>query len=107
MSDDLLISVTLGCFSVGYAGNPLRKTKKVREEKKRLYVKPEEVRLIVEDLDTRSKKARKKNQRALHLKFRMFVEALLNTGMRGSELLGLKINQVDFERNVIFLERTS
>jgi integrase len=86
--------------------NPCRQLKKVREEQKRLYLTAEEVRRLFEYVELMSATARNKNYRAMYRKFGMFCEVLLNTGMRRGELLALRSDHIDIERNVILLEKT-
>jgi integrase len=86
--------------------NPFHRLKQLREEQKRLYLTTEELGKLFEYLDVKCATARNRNYRAVYRKFRMFCEVLLNTGMRRGELLALRLQHVDFQRNVILLEKT-
>lgn len=86
--------------------NPCRQMKKLREEQKRLYLTGEEVRRFFDYVEQKSRTARNKNYRVTYRKFGLFCEVLLGTGMRRAELLSLRPDRIDAERNIILLEKT-
>ena len=86
--------------------SPFKKIKKVREEQKRLYMTSDEIRKMFDYLQHLTQNARNKNHRSVANKFMLFCEVLLGTGMRRSELINLTIDHVDFERNIVLLEKT-
>lgn len=86
--------------------NPIRKLKKAKEEQKRLYMTSDELRKFFAYLESMSKTARNQIHRTGYYRFKLFCEVLLNTGMRRSELLNLRLDYIDFGRNVILLEKT-
>jgi len=85
--------------------NPFRRLKKIREEEKRLYMRTDEVRKLLEKLADLAETSRNRSDRAMYAKFRQFCEVLLQTGLRRSELLTLQVDQVDLERNVLMIEK--
>lgn len=86
--------------------NPLRKLKKMKEQQHRLYLTSDELERFFQGLDISIATARNKHHRAIHRKFKMSCEVLLNAGMRRSELLSLRLDDVDFENNVVRVEKT-
>jgi integrase len=56
-------------------------------------------------LDVSIATARTRRHRAAYRKFKMFCEVLLNTGMRRNELLKVRLDDVDFDTNVIRVEK--
>ena len=86
--------------------NPFKMIKKLKEQQQRLYLTSDELRKFFDELHHLSLTARNKEHRVGYYKFKLFCEVLLNTGMRRSELLGLKLDQVDFDIDLIRLERT-
>ena len=86
------------------AANPFRKLKRLKEQQKRLYMTSEELTLFFQELELRSKNARNAPHRRAYYKFKLFCEVLLNTGMRRSELVKLKGEDIDLQGNVIRVE---
>jgi integrase len=56
-------------------------------------------------LDVSIANARTRRHRAAYRKIKMFCEGLLNTGLRRSEILKLRLEDVDFGSNVIRVEK--
>jgi len=86
--------------------NPFRKVGKMKEQQHRLYLTSDELERFFQGLDIAFATARNRHHRAMYRKFKMFCEVLLNTGMRRSELLKLELNNVDFDNNLIRVEKT-
>jgi integrase len=86
--------------------NPMGSVAKAKPEERRLYMTQEEVEKIFTLIDHDLKTLRvKKHLRFLHT-FRLLVLFLLNSGMRRQEALTLRICDIDFSRNLIYLEQT-
>ena len=86
--------------------NPFKLIKRLKEQQKRLYLTSDELKRFFDELQYLCMTARNREHRAGYYKFKLYCEVLLNTGMRRSELLGLKVDQVDFDNDLIRLERT-
>lgn len=86
--------------------NPFKKIKKLKEQQRRLYLTAGEIDLVFRDLESQSTTARNESYRSGYRKFKLYCEVLLNTGMRRSELIDLRPENIDFENNMIRLEQT-
>jgi integrase len=86
--------------------NPFKRLKRMKEQQHRLYMTSDELEKFFKRLDLSVATARNRNHRAVHKKFKQFCEVLLNTGMRRSELLRLRLEDVDFDNNVVRVEKT-
>lgn len=65
--------------------NPVSQIGKLRVEEKRLFLTDKEIRQLYEEIDADIRLTRNSNHRHIHKLFRMFVEFLLNTGLRRGE----------------------
>ena len=91
----------------GFAeSNPFKTIEKVKVEGHRLYLTDVEIEQLFAKIDIDiANTASKRNKRFLQ-RFRLFVEFLLNTGLRRSEALNLKLQNVHFENDSIWIEKT-
>lgn len=95
--------------AVGYGyieRNPFQHLKKMREDERRLYLTSSEAGRLFEQLESNVQMSKRKNDRSMHYRFKLYCEVLLNTGMRRNELLRLTENQIDFGAGLITLENT-
>jgi integrase len=86
--------------------NPMSAVRKLRVEERRRHMTDEEIEAIRSAIDWDIGHARNRHHRRFHRLFRMYFDFLLNTGLRRSEALSLRWSQVDFARNVIYIEET-
>jgi integrase len=86
--------------------NPFKKLKALKIEERRLYLTVDEERLFMAALDELAATARNRNYREDYDLFKKFVQFQLDTGMRREETTSLKINQIDFSRNLIMVEKS-
>ena len=102
----MLSHIFSNALDAGYLqSNPFRKLKKMKEQQHRLYLTTDELERFFNTLDLATKTARTRGNRSTYLKFKQFCEVLLNTGLRRSELLDLRLENVDFENNLLLVER--
>lgn len=66
----------------------------------------DELNRLFEVIDLDIAQARNSNHRSIHSLFRLYVEFLLNTGLRREEGLQLRLENVDFHQGVIFIGKT-
>ena len=90
--------------------NPFSHVEKLKVEEKRLFLRNSEVEKIFELIDADILRAMGPGQRENVIRFRktfkLFVEFLLNTGLRREEALKLRMEHVDLSQNVISVEKT-
>jgi integrase len=65
-----------------------------------------EVEVFLEKLDGNILKGRNTIRCHQHKLFRLFVEFLLNTGLRRNEALGLRSQYIDLQKGAIYIEKT-
>jgi len=85
--------------------NPFKKLKKMRVEERRLYLYSSELKVLFDKLQDNIQRSTNRARQSLHYRFKLLCEVLLGTGMRREEALSLVPEQVDFQRNVIVVER--
>ena len=85
--------------------NPFEQLKRMKEQQHRLYMTSDEIEKFFKRQDLSIATARSRSHRAGHKKFKQSCEVLLTTGMRRSELLRLRFEDVDFANNVVRVEK--
>jgi integrase len=86
--------------------NPFKTVPRMKVQEKRLYLTVDEVRRLLRQLEKNVQESRNKRNRAMHYKFKLFVEFLLGTGLRREEALRLAQRDIDFGRNMICVSKT-
>jgi integrase len=86
--------------------NPVSVLSKLKIEERRNFFTEEEIQKIFVLMDSDIADPNKKHLLKMNTLFRLYVEFLLNTGLRRNEALNLKIEHVDFGKNLIYIERT-
>jgi site-specific recombinase XerD len=91
----------------GYASeNPFKSLKQLKVQEKRTYMYSNEIKRFFERLDENIQRASNKKRKMFHFKFKLLCEVLLNTGMRREEAVGLTYEQIDFNRNILVVEKS-
>lgn len=80
--------------------------KQMRVQERRFYLTPVEIRNLFERLNENIQHATNVRRKQFHYLFKLLCEVLLHTGMRREEGLRLRPEQIDYNRNVIIVERT-
>ncbi|MBI3192879.1 MAG: site-specific integrase [Ignavibacteriae bacterium] len=86
--------------------NPFTEVKKESVDEKRNFFTADELELLLATLDADINNPQKRHIKQSNILFKQYVEFLVNTGLRRNEALALRIEQVDFEKNLIYIERT-
>jgi len=86
--------------------NPFREISKVKVEQKRLFLTDEELTRVFRLIDEDTSAADSERRRDYNRKFLLFVDFLLHTGLRREESIGLRKENVDLSRGILFVEKT-
>jgi len=86
--------------------NPFASIEKAKPQERRLFMNDQEIRRLFKALNENIAKAKNKKRRHIHELFKMFVEFLLCTGLRRGEALGLAPDDINWEKGVIYLNKT-
>ncbi len=86
--------------------NPFHNVGKEKVQEKRLFLLNDELARIFQLIDGDINKVSHQKQKRFLVRFRLFVEFLLYTGLRRNEALGLRKEDVDFSQNVVYLNKT-
>ncbi len=95
----------------GYVdSNPFKDIEQLKVQERRLYLFDRELeaifRLIDEDIAKAEGPGGRPNVITFRKSFRLYVEFLLNTGLRREEALNLRHENIDLIHNVIYVEKT-
>ena len=85
--------------------NPIKSMPKVKVKEKRFFMTDEEVGAFFNEIDMDIQRTKSTRRKAQLRKLRLFYEFLLHTGLRRSEGIGLKYENVDWPKNVLYVER--
>jgi len=86
--------------------NPFKGIKELRVDEKRLFLRDREMREIFRCIDEDIEKAKSAFRKRALWRFKIFVEFLLNTGLRRQEALDLRWENIDEENGNISVEHT-
>ena len=86
--------------------NPFTSVMRARTYERRLFLTEKELELLFNGIGDAQVNARRSKDRSMYRLFQLFVEFLLNTGLRRNEALNLRPQHVDLNRGVIYIERT-
>jgi integrase len=86
--------------------NPVSAVRKLKVEEHRLHLTDEEVGRLFHVIELSILQTKPSRRRRIHELFRLYVEFLLNTGLRRGEALSLSPSRIDLARNVIYVEET-
>lgn len=86
--------------------NPMTKLAKMRVEENRSFLNDDELNKIFDLLDQDIADPAKQQFVTYNRMFRYFIVFLLNTGLRRSEAVSLRIKNVDFKKRLIYVEHT-
>ena len=90
--------------------NPFTGVEKLKIEERRLFLMDHELGLVSQlmdaDIQAASTHGSRKNVLLFRKTFKLFIEFLLNTGLRREEALRLRINHIDLAHGVIYIEKT-
>jgi integrase len=87
--------------------NPFDDIEKIRVNEKRLFLLKNELERLFEQIDKDlNRSGLRENVLNFRRRFRLYVEFLLHTGLRRDEALRLKQSDVDYNQNVIYVEKT-
>jgi|WetSurMetagenome_2_1015567.scaffolds.fasta_scaffold241321_1 integrase len=93
--------------SWGYVDeNPISGVAKIPVDEVRSFFTKEEIDKLFALIDSDIMNQDKKHFVDFNRQFRLFIEFLLNTGLRRTEAIMLTIDHVDFNRSVIFIQHT-
>jgi integrase len=86
--------------------NPIRQMPKMPVEEVRNYFTIEEIQKLFALIDSDIQNPQKVQFRAFNVVFRRYIEFLLNTGLRRTEATNLKVDNIDFNSKVMYVEKT-
>ncbi|MGA2624454.1 MAG: tyrosine-type recombinase/integrase [Bacteroidota bacterium] len=86
--------------------NPFPGLSKIKVEEKRRFFTEDETGRIFDLLDKDIQDPKKRRWANWNRQFKMYVEFLLDTGLRRQEAISLTKGQIDFAQNVIYIEKS-
>jgi len=85
--------------------NPFKFIRQIRSDEQRLYLNENERNKLFDKPKELVIIATNKRRRMIHYNFMLFCEVLIGTGMRRKEALSIEPAHVDFDKNVITIEK--
>jgi len=87
--------------------NPFKQIQKMKVAERRLFLLDEEMRILFGFIERDANLPNlRENVRRFRKHFKLYVEFLLNTGLRRNEAINLRSENIDWSRNVLYIEMT-
>jgi len=86
--------------------NPFASVTKLKVQEKRLFMTEEEISTLFAEINNDVAQSKNRRRRRIHELFRLYVDFLLNTGLRRNEALSLQPQDIDFTHGVIYINKT-
>jgi integrase len=103
-----LRSIFNSALKMGYIEeNPFDDLTKMKVQERRLFFKFEELTKVFREIEKEIKQPNiTQKVKNFRKRFKLYIEFLLETGLRRGEALALRKENIDYDRNVIYIEKT-